>query len=111
MRLAVLPEMVGVFAGHSYMDISEDGRIEVFDCYACVVVNGREMVHEMPFRQRYLAEQLVARIRAAGAIETDHWHEMPARPSLEERFAMYAEREAEARMGLRGEDDLYDGLV
>jgi hypothetical protein len=93
------------------MEDSEDGRVGVFDCYASVTTSdGRDFCHLVPFRQRWRAENLVARIQVAGVIDTDHWVEMPKAMPLEERFALYAEREQEARWGLRSEDDLYDGI-
>ena len=111
-RLEIQPHMVGVYSGPAYMENTEDGPMGVFDCHAYVTTpDGKELVHEVPFRQRYLADRFAERVRAAGVIDPAHWHELPPRISLEERFAMYAQAEGEARMGLRGEDDLYHGIL
>lgn len=101
---------VCVFGGPAYEIMTEDGPGARFDYFVGISHGTAEYVHYSAFRQKIDGERLAARVRHAGSIDLAYWSRLEPRPSLEERFAMYAEREQEARMGLRGEDDLYDGL-
>jgi hypothetical protein len=47
----------------------------------------------MSYVSRYEAEVMLARVIARGAIDLDHWVELEAEPTLEERFAEAAEVE------------------
>ena len=107
MRVAVTE--VSIYAGPAYMVNTEDGPMATCDFYAAAIgADGQEYIHLVPHDRRHAAQRLVDRVTAAGVIDTDHWHQ-PERTSLEERFAMYAEAEAEMRMGHRPEND-YHGI-
>lgn len=103
---------VTVFGGPAYVVNSEDGPVTTCDYYVGVTVEGgREFQHPRSFRRPYHAEtQLAERVRDRGSIETEYWQELPPRMPLEERWALYAEREEEVRMGLRSEDDMFHGI-
>jgi hypothetical protein len=103
---------VGIYAGPLYVEHTEDGPASVCDYFAAATTSdGRDFQHLVPFSHRgdVRLQRLVARIEAAKVIDTDHWFEME-RTSLEDRLAQYALCEAEARLGLRSEDHLYDGV-
>lgn len=107
MRVAIKEAFV--YEGPVYLENTEDGPMTTCDFYAATVdSDGQEYIHLVPHRHRHEAGRLVERVTAAGVIETDHWAQ-PERSSLEERFAMYAEAEAEMRLGYRAEND-YHGI-
>jgi hypothetical protein len=102
----------GIYQGPAYLIDTEDGPQGVFDSFVGVVTqDGREWHHYLPFRSSRDGTliDLVARVQAAGVIDTDHWVELEPRTSLEERLAMAAEAEHEMCLGLRAEDD-YHGV-
>lgn len=106
-------QIAAIYEGPAYYENTEDGQIEVYDCFAGVTTaDGKDFRHYLPFRSRrdYRLEELVARIEAAGAIDTDHWVELEAPTSLEERWALIAQQEDEVRRGFRSEEDLYHGV-
>ena len=103
-----------VYQGPAYLADTEEGPQGVFDSFAGVTtVDGKDWHHYLPFRssrdQRLL--DLLAGIRAAGVIDTDHWVELEPVTSLEDRLAIYAEAEAEMRAGLRADNDYHDAPV
>lgn len=54
------------------------------------------------FAARYEAAAMEAKVRARGSIDPDHWVELEPQPSLEERFADEAYREAVERYEMTG---------
>jgi hypothetical protein len=58
-------------------------------------------VHPRAFRHRVQAEEFAARVADRGAIDPDCWDLLEDEPSLEERWAEEAHREALERAGYR----------
>ncbi len=108
MRVAVTE--VDFFEGHAYEINTEDGPSARFDYFLHATVDGKDWVHPHPHRWRGDAEAMVERVRSAGTVDLALWVEAPPRMSLEERFAAYAQQEAEVRMGVRPEWDMYHGI-
>jgi len=106
-------QTVAIYEGPAYYENTEDGPIAVWDCFAAVTTpDGKDFRHFLPFRSRrdYRLEGLVARIEAAGVIDTDRWVEMEPPMPLEVRWALMAQQEDEVRHGFRSEDDMYHGI-
>ena len=89
---------------------SEDGDpiIRYENLIGLYLKDGRQYVLAHQFRTFEGAQRTVERIRKAGTVNLDLWERVP---TLEKRFAIYAEREQEVRMGLRAESDLYHGMT
>lgn len=110
-RVKIDDGSVTVFAGPLYQVSTEDGPSAACDYFVGVTVNGVEFVHPMSFRGKYEARvRLANRVKATGNIDPDCWTRMAPSPSLEDKFALYAEREDEVRHGLRSEADMYHGI-
>lgn len=102
---------VGVYEGPAYEVATEDGPSSMWDCYAeAISIDGTSYRHLVPFARKYECKKLVERIRSAGSINTDHWIELDPPMSLEDKFALYAERENAVRHGLMDEADMYHGI-
>lgn len=108
-----VPSEVSIAEGPAFMELTEDGFQPTWHVTVHATVGGNDYrLTGVVFRpsHRLLAEQLVARIVAAGAIDLDRWTLLEPRMSLEDRWALYAQAEDEARHGYRSEDDLYHGI-
>jgi len=104
---------VVVAEGPLFMEASEEGPAETFRIYLVAEdAEGGEWAHNHLFRpsRRYDADQLLAKVQARGSFDPAHWTKLEPRMSLEERFDIYAQQEAEVRMGIRPEWDLYHGV-
>jgi hypothetical protein len=106
-------DWVEVFEGPAYMEMTEDGPQATWNVQVALGAGGKEYVlrdfSRRPAR-RIEADALAEKIKARGSVDLSLWVELEPRPSLEERFAMYAEREDEVRHGFRPEADMYHGL-
>lgn len=104
---------VTLLDGPIFMEASEEGPQETYLIQIGAMVSGREYVlRDVTFRpsRRYDAQVLADKIADRGTVNLALWVELPPRMSLEERFAVYAQNEAEVRMGFRDEADLYHGV-
>jgi hypothetical protein len=109
----VLVDWVGVVEGPAFMEATEEGPMPTWNVQVGCEVGGKQYVLAGFVRRparRLEAERLVGRIDADGTVDLSLWDEVPPRPSLEERFAIYAQNEDEVRHGFRPEADLYHGV-
>jgi hypothetical protein len=111
---------VGVAEGPAYEYNCEDGVGTRFDYFvevlteaqsALVRAGKRSSVHRLvhAFRWRRDADAMVAAIQARGWLNLDHWSTNETWP-LEEKWAAYADQEAEVAHGHRAAHDLYHGI-
>jgi hypothetical protein len=103
-----------VIDGPLFMEMTEEeGPQETYLVQVGATVGGKDYVlagFERRPARRIEAQAVVDRVRARGTVDLALWVELPPRMSLEERFAIYAQNEAEVRMGFRDEADLYHGV-
>jgi hypothetical protein len=88
-----------VFGGPAYMAQGEEGPYARFDFFVGVDTAQGRWVHPVAFDSAYRAEKLAARVADAGTIDPDIWDLLEDGPSLEERWAEEAHREALERAG------------
>jgi len=104
---------IGEGPAYEYQVVYEDDAPETrvrFDYLIEVETpTGRVFCLNHGFRTREDAAKMISKIKAHGVLNLDHWHETEIL-SLEEKFVLYAENEAEVRAGYRLEEDMYHGL-
>lgn len=102
---------VGVCEGPVYEVIGDEwGMSHRFDFYVQIdTADGRRFSLNHAYRFREYADRKVGAVLRRGFIDLAHWTELEVM-SLEDRFALYAEREDEVRHGYRSEGDMFHGI-
>ena len=89
------------FEGPAYEGRDEDGISARFDWFVGIETEKGYFVHPHAFRGRYEATLFADKVNDRGFVDLARWEEFEEGPSLEERFAEEAHREAMERAGYR----------